>query len=80
MITKSYFEYLIWRETLYRPTYIRRGQAVFNATEEIYGSPVARGVQFEDGVDCFYDDTQIGAFLEAAYKRYCNLTEENEKQ
>ena len=74
MITKSYFEYLIWRETLYRPTYIRRGQAVFNAVDAIFG--VAREVQFIDGIDCFYDDLQIEAFLDAAYRRFVKNEED----
>ena len=74
MICKSYFEYLIWREVLYCPPYIRRGQAVFNATEEIYGE-IAREVQFNDRIDCFYDDSQIEAFLDAAYQRYLSFFE-----
>lgn len=73
IISKPYFDYLIWREALYRPSFIRRGQAVFNATEEIYG--VAREVQFNDRIDCFYDDSQIEAFLDAAYQRYLSFFE-----
>ena len=76
MICKSYFEYLVWREVLYRPQYIRRGQSVFNATEEIYGG-IAREVQFNDRIDCFYDDSQIEAFLESAYQRYLSHLETN---
>ena len=72
IISKPYFDYLVWREALYRPSFIRRGQAVFNATEKIYGG-IAREVQFNDRIDCFYDDSQINAFLEAAYQRYLPL-------
>jgi hypothetical protein len=68
ILSKSEFELPIWEEVNKRPSFIRRGQAVFNATEEIYG--VAREVQFIDRIDCFYDDSQIEAFLKAAYQRY----------
>ena len=54
-------------EVLNRPTYIREGQAVFNYVDAKYG--VARAVQFEDNVDCFYRNRDIDAFLECAYKR-----------
>jgi hypothetical protein len=75
MFCKSYFDYLVWREALYRPSFIRCGQAVFNTTEKIYG--VAREVQFNDRIDCFYDDSQIEAFLDAAYQRYLSFLENN---
>lgn len=45
----------------------RKGQSVFNIVDAKYG--VARAVQFEDHIDCFYDDEQIEPFLLAAYKR-----------
>ena len=47
---------------------LRKGQAIFNYVDENYG-PVARQVQFEDGIDCFYDDSRINAFLDACFKR-----------
>ncbi|MBP5722873.1 MAG: hypothetical protein J6X18_04790 [Bacteroidales bacterium] len=79
IISKPYFDYLVWREALYRPSFIRRGQQVFNSVENHYGSEVARSVQFVDGVDCFYDDSQIEEFLEHAYQVYCRLNRaENE--
>lgn len=79
IISKPYFDYLVWREALYRPSFIRRGQAVFNAVEEIYGSEIARAVQFVDGVDCFYDDSQIEKFLAHSYEQYFRLVRsENE--
>lgn len=45
----------------------RRGQSVFNVVDANWG--VARAVQFQDGIDCFYDDEKISDFLEAAFKR-----------
>lgn len=49
------------------PKVWRKGQAVFNVVDAKYG--VARAVQFEDKVDCFYDDSKIDAFLSAAWER-----------
>lgn len=51
-----------------KPKQWRRGQAVFNFIDKLYGE-VARKVQFEDGVDCFYDDDDIEAFIYSAYNR-----------
>lgn len=76
ILSKKEFEVPIWDEVNKRPSFIRRGQAVFNATEEIYGG-IAREVQFKDRIDCFYDDLQIDAFLDAAYKRYQRYSQEN---
>ena len=42
--------------------YYRLGQAVFNYVDEHLG--VARKVQFEYNVDCFYDDDAVDAFIE----------------
>ena len=42
--------------------YYRWGQAVFNYVDEYFG--VARKVQFEDNVDCFYNDDAVDAFIE----------------
>ena len=50
------------------PSDWRKGQKVFNAVEELYGR-IARIVQFEDGVDCFYNDQYIDDFINAAWKR-----------
>lgn len=52
----------------------RPGQSVFNIVESMCGN-IAREVQFQDGIDCFYDDTRIEPFLKAVYKR---LTESEE--
>lgn len=43
----------------------RKGQAVFNVVDEMFG--VARTIQFKDGVDCFYNDYNIDKFLELAF-------------
>lgn len=48
-----------------KPRYWRRGQAVFNYIDSKYG--IAREVQFSRGIDCFYNDDMIGAFVDAAY-------------
>lgn len=53
----------------------RLGQSVFNVVEAFYDT-VAREVQFQDGIDCFYDDTKIEDFLKAAYKRIFKKEEE----
>ena len=48
-----------------KPKHWRDGQYIFNVIDHEYG--VARTIQFQHGIDCFYDDTQIDAFIEAAY-------------
>ena len=53
-----------------KPKNWRKGQAVFNYIDSKYG--VARAVQFEDKVDCFYTDDKIDEFLQKAYKRIGN--------
>lgn len=45
----------------------RLGQKVFNYIDIKYD--VARAVQFEDGIDCFYNDEYIDPFIDACYKR-----------
>jgi hypothetical protein len=73
---KSYEEFCqwIWDKPKNIPKHWRLGQYVFNVVEAKYGS-VAREVQFQDGIDCFFDDTKIEDFLKAVYKR---LTESEE--
>ena len=51
-----------------RPKELRKGQFVFNRIEQLYG--VARKVQFEDCIDCFYNDAAIEEFIKCAYARY----------
>lgn len=43
----------------------REGQKVFNYTNFTYH--VARKVQLEYGIDCFYNDKEIDNFIEKAY-------------
>ena len=58
----------IWERVGKSPKNWRQGQKVFNAVESLYGS-VAREVQFQDGVDCFYDDNMIDEFLKKVWNR-----------
>lgn len=48
------------------PSSWRKGQSVFNYIDSVYG--VARRVQFEDGIDCFYIDDLIDDFVNASVK------------
>ena len=50
-----------------KPSHWREGQFVFNTIHRLYG--VARTVQFNDGIDCFYDDSKIDQFIIACYNR-----------
>ena len=49
-----------------RPTWARKGQAVFNHVDEKYG--VARTAQFSHGKDCFYNDNYIPDFVECCWQ------------
>ncbi len=44
----------------------RKGQKVFNYIEFKY--KIARKVQFDHGIDCFYKNNLIDKFLEKAYE------------
>jgi hypothetical protein len=50
----------------------RKGQAVFNYIDRSYG--VARALQFEKHIDCFFNDDLIDEFINAAYKEYYERT------
>ena len=50
-----------------KPSHWREGQFVFNTIDNLYG--VARTVQFNDKIDCFYDDSKIDQFINACYNR-----------
>ena len=52
-----------------KPTHWREGQFVFNIASKILGDGIVRQVQFEDGIDCFYDDTKIDDFINACNNR-----------
>jgi hypothetical protein len=49
----------------------RKGQFVFNYINSYYG--VARYVQFNKGVDCFYIDENIDEFIKASAECLNNL-------
>lgn len=46
----------------------RKGQAVFNYIDKSYD--VARTLQFEKHIDCFFNDDLVDEFIDAAYKEY----------
>lgn len=48
-----------------KPSDWRDGQFVFNTIDELY--KVARKVQFENKIDCFYDDSKINQFIVACF-------------
>lgn len=66
-MTHEEFVSRLWEEVAKCPSEWREGQKVFNVVDATFG--VARAVQFEDGVDCFYDDSQIVEFIEKAWRR-----------
>mgnify|MGYP003289162098 CR=1 FL=1 len=53
------------------PEHYRKGQSVFNYIDEFFG--LARHLQFNCHVDCFYDDSQVECFLSEAYKLISRL-------
>lgn len=50
-----------------KPSNWRDGQFVFNTIDRLYG--VARAVQFNDRIDCFYDNSKIDQFIIACYNK-----------
>ena len=48
-----------------KPSNWRNGQFVFNTIDKLY--KVARKVQFENNIDCFYDDSKINQFIVACF-------------
>lgn len=65
------FESIIWKNVKVCPSCWRKGQSVFNVIDKVFG--VARTVQFEDGIDCFYNDNNIDKFIEKSFERYSKL-------
>ena len=63
----------LWEEVAKSPKSWRKGQAVFNVIDEKWN--VARKVQFEDGVDCFYNDDLVDLFIDKAWIRIYNKQE-----
>ena len=68
MINKETFIKTIQDAIKDKPSEWRDGQTVFNFIDYEYG--VSREVQFNDHIDCFYNDERINDFIEAAWKRY----------
>ena len=58
-----------------KPKQWRDGQFVFNYMESMFGQ-VARISQFRDGIDCFYNDDNIDAFIKNCYE-IIRKTDEN---
>lgn len=69
----TYEEFIsrLWKDVSQCPKCWRKGQSVFNVIEENWG--VSRAVQFEDGIDCFYDDKAIDLFIDKAWIRINQL-------
>ena len=51
-----------------KPTHWREGQFVFNTIDQLYNG-LSRVVQFNDGIDCFYDDSKIDQSIIACYNK-----------
>ena len=49
------------------PNSWRKGQKVFNYIDWTY--KVARKVQFDDKIDCFYNDQHIDNFIKQCYNK-----------
>jgi hypothetical protein len=78
-MTREEFDKLIYDKIKTYPDNWREGQKIFNAAEEIlwkltqYKHNIAREVQFEDNVDCFYDNSKIKEFLNKCWNRFSSL-------
>lgn len=59
-----------------KPQNWRKGQFIFNYIDAKYG--VARSVQFECGIDCFYNDETIDAFIEKSAEVITKYSSKNE--
>lgn len=60
-----------------KPNDWKERQFVFNYINKVYD--VAKNVQFDDGIDCFYNDNNIDAFLECVAKYLNAKTNEQTK-
>lgn len=65
-MTYEEFKADIFKNIKNLPDNWRKGQKVFNYIESKY--KIARIVQFDCGIDCFYRDDLIDKFLEKAYE------------
>lgn len=66
MMTYEEFRGDVFKNIKDLPDNWRKGQKVFNYIESKY--KIARIVQFDCGIDCFYRDDLIDKFLEKAYE------------
>lgn len=66
MSEKEFIDTSILIASKLAPEQYRKGQAVFNYIDEFFG--LARHLQFNCHVDCFYDDSQVERFLSETYK------------
>lgn len=62
MITKQQLTAELDKFLEEKPKEWRKGQAIFNYVDMKYN--VAREVQFRYGIDCFYSDQKIDAFID----------------
>lgn len=60
------FKEFVMNEINKLPSNWRKGQKVFNFIDNNYG--IARRIQFDKGIDCFYNDNAIDKFIEEAHK------------
>lgn len=65
MSEKEFIDTSILISSKLAPKHWRNGQAVFNYIDQFFN--LARYIQFNKHIDCFYDDSQIEAFLSEAY-------------
>lgn len=75
-MTKEEFTKLVLDNVATSPKSWRKGQAVFNVIDDLFG--VARIVQLVDGVDCFYNDEAIDDFIDASWDRINMVLTEKE--
>ena len=66
MSYESFKKSIIEEVELTRPESIRKGQAIFNYVDYKFG--LARKIQYDYNIDCFYNDAKIDAFLKILYK------------
>ena len=62
MITKQQLKIELDKFLEEKPKTWRKGQAIFNYVDMKYN--VAREAQFRYGLDCFYNDEKIDAFID----------------
>lgn len=78
MKIKSLQDFITFYEKCYSkkcPKGWRHGQFIFNTIDSHFPN-LARIIQFEDKVDCFYQDDLVVPFLTKAYERlkgFCNI-------